>query len=301
MYFASLHVYLTNRLLFCILALTTFVYLLSGRLTPTFSRGRLARRRLPSCLIIGARKGGTRAMLQFLSLHPKIRIVPQELHYFDDNATYNKGIEWYRSQMPFTDQPDIVVVEKTPAYFVSTVAPERVRLLDPSMKLILVVRDPVIRTVSDYTQVMHSKLSKGKPVAGFERSVFDSTGMVRACYKPIINSLYVIHLRRWLAYFPASQVHIADGDRLISQPIIELQAAERFLQLEPKISADQLYFNRTKGFYCYHHPSQGNICLGNTKGRLHVKISSSTRARLKTFFHKYNQLFYACANRTFTW
>uniref|UniRef100_A0A5S6Q973 Sulfotransfer_1 domain-containing protein n=1 Tax=Trichuris muris TaxID=70415 RepID=A0A5S6Q973_TRIMR len=301
MHFASFRVYLTNRLLFCVSALATVVYLLSGRLTLTLNGGELSKRPLPSCLIIGARKGGTRAMLQFLSLHPKIRIVPQEVHYFDDNATYNKGVEWYRSQMPLADQPDIMVVEKTPAYFVSSVAPERVRLLDPTMKLILVVRDPVIRTVSDYTQVMHSKLSKGKPVAGFERSVFDSAGMVRACYKPILNSLYVVHLKRWLAYFPPNQVHIADGDRLISQPIIELQAAERFLQLEPKISADQLYFNRTKGFYCYRHPSQGNICLGSTKGRLHVKISPLARARLKSFFHKYNQLFYACANRTFSW
>lgn len=62
-------------------------------------------RRLPSVLIIGVRKGGTRALLDAMALHPNIRVVRKEAHFFDLN--YSRGIEWYRSIMPLST-PDQV-------------------------------------------------------------------------------------------------------------------------------------------------------------------------------------------------
>ena len=55
-------------------------------------------RRLPQCIIIGVAKGGTRALLTFLSLHPDVRAADHEIHFFDDD--YGRGLEWYRQQMP---------------------------------------------------------------------------------------------------------------------------------------------------------------------------------------------------------
>lgn len=51
-------------------------------------------RRLPSALIIGVKKGGTRALLEFLRLHPDIRAAGSEVHFFDHY--YNRGLQWYR-------------------------------------------------------------------------------------------------------------------------------------------------------------------------------------------------------------
>jgi hypothetical protein len=56
-------------------------------------------RRLPQCLIIGVRKGGTRALLEFLSLHPAVSAEKQEVHFFDDDWRYSRGLNWYRQQM----------------------------------------------------------------------------------------------------------------------------------------------------------------------------------------------------------
>ncbi|ETN72629.1 hypothetical protein NECAME_18753, partial [Necator americanus] len=56
--------------------------------------------RLPSVLIIGVRKGGTRALLDAMTLHPKIRAVRKEAHFFDLN--FSRGIDWYRSLMPLS-------------------------------------------------------------------------------------------------------------------------------------------------------------------------------------------------------
>ncbi|KAF5901828.1 heparan sulfate glucosamine 3-O-sulfotransferase 3B1-like, partial [Clarias magur] len=50
-------------------------------------------KKLPQAIIIGVKKGGTRALLEFLRVHPDIRAVGAEPHFFDRN--YDKGLEWY--------------------------------------------------------------------------------------------------------------------------------------------------------------------------------------------------------------
>ena len=149
-------------------------------------------RRLPQALIIGAKKGGTRAMLEFLRVHPSIRGAGPEVHFF--NRHYDKGIAWYRWALLFMEETrygwymayciltpfveflkhvmlnfaDItqnrskmptslegrMTVEKTPAYFTSAGVPQRVAQDLPGVKLLLVVRDPVTRALSDYVQGM---------------------------------------------------------------------------------------------------------------------------------------------------
>lgn len=59
----------------------------------SFSNGS-GSKKLPQALIIGVKKGGTRALLEFLRVHPDIRAVGAEPHFFDRN--YEKGLEWYR-------------------------------------------------------------------------------------------------------------------------------------------------------------------------------------------------------------
>lgn len=45
-----------------------------------------------------------------------------------------------------------ITMEKTPSYWVTRTAPRRVYEMNPSVKLLAVVRDPVTRAISDYTQ-----------------------------------------------------------------------------------------------------------------------------------------------------
>jgi len=56
-------------------------------------------RRLPQCLIIGVRKGGTRALLEFLNIHPDVQAERREVHFFDNDNRYRRGLDWYRRQM----------------------------------------------------------------------------------------------------------------------------------------------------------------------------------------------------------
>ena len=53
------------------------------------------KRRLPQVIIIGVKKCGTRALLEFLKLHPKVKAPGPEPHFFD--RYYHLGLNWYRS------------------------------------------------------------------------------------------------------------------------------------------------------------------------------------------------------------
>lgn len=118
------------------------------------------RRRLPQCIIIGCKKGGTRALLEYLNIHPKVQTATLEMHFFNVDNKYEMGLDWYRRHMPYTF-PDQITVEKTPAYFVTKSVPERIRAMNDTIKLLLLVRDPVTRVISDYAQLYANKLKKG--------------------------------------------------------------------------------------------------------------------------------------------
>ena len=178
----------------------------------SLSNVKSASKRLPNAVIIGVRKCGTRALINFLGKHPSIRAAHKEIHFFDKN--YHQGPDWYREQMPLANESDIVV-EKTPAYFVNPEAPERVmELLGPRVKLILIVRDPVERTVSDYVQLklkyektrrlrnsknFHEDENSAPPtMAPFERKVLLNDGrQINTSYKPIRIGQYDVHMNRW--------------------------------------------------------------------------------------------------------
>ncbi|PIO64950.1 sulfotransferase domain protein [Teladorsagia circumcincta] len=235
-----------------------------------------------------------------MALHPNIRVVRKEAHFFDLN--YSKGIDWYRSMMPLSTA-DQVIVEKTPGYFTSAVAPKRVRELNPAMRIILIVRDPTQRTISDFTQVYYNKLEQNKTLPIFEKEAFfPDSELINPEYKPVRNSLYDLHMTNWLRYFSMEQILLVNGDVFRGNPINELRRVETFLGLAHKITNDQLIFNERKGFFCFRRTPRSRVkCLGSTKGRPHREIADDAVAKLRRNFRPHNVRFFGLVNRIFAW
>lgn len=278
-------------------------------------------RQLPSALIIGVKKGGTRALLEFIRVHPDVRaagknskftkntiyiplIFPgNEIHFFDKN--YGNGFEWYRQHMPPTLEGQMTL-EKTPSYFITKEAPHRVHLMNPSTKLLVVVRDPVTRAISDYTQA----ISKKPEMARFEQLTFvhrntssKLTRVVDTSWGPVKLGLYAKYLLRWLKYFPLSQFLFVSGERLVVDPAVELKRVQDFLGLKRVVSEKHFYFNSTKGFPCL-FKSEGHgapKCLGKTKGRNHPRIDTMVLQRLRDFYRPFNLRFYQMTGINFGW
>ena len=194
-----------------------------------------------------------------------------------------------------------ITMEKTPSYFITKEAPGRIHKMSPETKLIVVVRDPVTRAISDYTQA----LSKRSDVKPFEELAFvdNKTGIVDTSWGAIKIGVYAKHLEKWLNYFPLSQIHIVSGEKLITEPAKEVSRVQNFLGLKPVINEKHFYFNTTKGFPCLKKPEKsGNPhCLGRTKGRAHPVISSIALQRLRHFYKPFNQKFYQMVGHDFGW
>ncbi|KAM7370540.1 hypothetical protein PAMP_010076 [Pampus punctatissimus] len=274
----------------------------SRKVSPRFA-GKLSplgegSKKLPQALIIGVKKGGTRALLEFLRVHPDIRAVGAEPHFFDRN--YENGLEWYRELMPKTLEGQITM-EKTPSYFVTREAPARISAMSRDTKLIVVVRDPVTRAISDYTQT----LSKKPDIPSFESLTFKNrtTGLIDTSWSAIQIGIYAKHLDNWLQYFPMDQILFVSGERLISDPAGELGRVQDFLGLKRIITDKHFYFNQTKGFPCL-KKAEGSSkphCLGKTKGRTHPNINPEVVQRLRDFYRPFNMKFYQMTGRFFGW
>lgn len=283
-------------------------------------------KRLPDAIIIGSRKGGTRALLKFLELNPKIRAARSEVHFFD--RYYKRGLSWYRNQMPDSG-PGEVVVEKSPAYFVTKDAPERIKLMNSSIKLILILRNPVTRLVSDFSQLVANKIETSRMTPeeeeqlyqqsklGFERYVLRPDGSVNEQRLAVKNSFYSLYLEKWMASFPTQQIHLVDGEKMIASPWTELERVERFLGLEPSIKYSDFVYNPIKGFFCIasnrsiyreeedtNEPQLGGNkmkCLGKSKGRRHVTVEQELLEKLKLYYRPYNEYLYSLIGKKLNW
>ncbi|KAA8588694.1 hypothetical protein FQN60_010039 [Etheostoma spectabile] len=200
---------------------------------------------LPQIIIIGVRKGGTRALIEMLSLHSAVAAAQNEVHFFDWESHFQKGLPWYLSQMPYAF-PDQLTVEKTPAYFTSSKVPKRIYQMNPDIKLLLILRDPTGRVLSDYTQVFYNRLQKHKRYQPIE-SVLVKDGEINLGYKALNRSLYYVHMQNWLQYFPLESIHMVDGDELIRDPFLEMK---KILTIEEDDSSPlrDIFQRTSKGF-----------------------------------------------------
>ena len=89
------------------------------------------------------------------------------------------GYDWYRSQMPMVDpEKHELAVEKTPSYFNTEAVPDRIHRMNSDILLLLVVRDPVTRLISDYAQILENRREKGLPSKSFDLQALHPNGSV---------------------------------------------------------------------------------------------------------------------------
>lgn len=255
-------------------------------------------KKLPQAIIIGVKKGGTRALLEFLRLHPDVRAVGAEPHFFDRN--YDRGLEWYRDLMPKSLDGQLTM-EKTPSYYVTKDVPSRIYNMSQDTKLIVVVRDPVTRVISDYTQTR----SKKPDIPSFESLTFKnmSSGQIDTSWSAVQIGMYAKHLERWLKYFPMEQLLFVSGERLITDPAGEMVRVQDFLGLKRVVDEKYFHFNPAKGFPCLKRPESTSKphCLGKTKGRTHPNIDPGVVQKLRDFYKPYNMKFYEMTGHHFGW
>jgi len=110
--------------------------------------GLRSHRPLPHFLVLGTQKGGTTSLQEMLAEHPQVYLPEcKEVHYFSLHD--NEKLSWYARH--FADaQAGQLRGDITPYYLFHPRAPQRIHAVLPKAKLIVLVRDPVERALSQY-------------------------------------------------------------------------------------------------------------------------------------------------------
>lgn len=189
--------------------------------------------RLPDFLGIGTQKGGTTSLHRWLSEHNEIFLPPcKEIHYFDLN--HEKPLEWYKDKFKYAEFNQ-KCGEITPFYLYHPKTPYRIKRAIPKVKLIVLLRDPVERTIS---QIYHSKqrgFDKLPPKVALEaESERLRNGGIESLQKHSYKgrSLYIEQLDRYERLFEKEQLLILKSENLFVDEKDTWLEVQDFLQVK---------------------------------------------------------------------
>jgi len=256
---------------------------------------------LPDFIIFGVSRSGTTSLYQYLSQHPNIEpCVVKEPHFFDQY--YHRGINWYKMNFPSKWQKFIftkikskkfITGEASGAYLQNPHAPKRIHNLNPNMKLILLLRNPVDRAFSHYKR----KWKNGSEKLSFEEVIDQEQSRIegeqekmeknekyyshtyhRLSY--ITTGLYVIRLKRWLKYFSMKQILVLQNEEFLREPQKVYDKTLEFLDL-PK----------------WKLPTFEKF----SKQRLSMDMNPKTREKLLEYCRPFNKELYSLIGKKFDW
>ncbi len=175
-------------------------------------------------LICGTQKGGTTALADYLRTHPEIFIPNQkELHFFDEeshNWQLNNKLNYHQF---FQDSPKgRQWGEATPIYMYWEPSAERIWRYNPSMKLIMILRNPITRAYSHWAM----EYNRGAESLGFEAAIKlelersqESLPLQHRIYSYIDRGFYSNQIKRLWRFFGKESLLILRQEQLKNKPL----------------------------------------------------------------------------------
>lgn len=212
----------------------------------------------PDFLCIGAQKAGTTWLYSMLKQNKSVFLPPiKEIHFLDSIYVdgHDKWIEasfakrsktlslkpgyfkyfkrlraldrttdaWYAAVFEHPKAEGRITGEITPAYSIlPTEGIERARAINPDMKLIFIIRDPVDRALSQLRMVA----GRRKWAAGVGEEVLGQKKLMQGILQ---RSAYSQNIARWEAVFPAAQILYQPYKRIRPEPEAVMREVETFI------------------------------------------------------------------------
>jgi len=204
-------------------------------------------RPLPTFIIIGAQKGGTSSLFNYLTHHPAILgSFIKEVQFF--TRRYSWGVRSYRAFFPKPMESSIQgpyhAGESTPFYLFDQQAPSRIHSLLPCVKLIAMLREPVERAYShhkhNHRHGLDSRTFEEAIAADLEK--FKRHGIARAPgesihtyrhHSYVRRGFYDMQLERWFSRFPKENILVLRAEDFFANPGEITARSVEFLGLPP--------------------------------------------------------------------
>ena len=188
----------------------------------------------PTFLVVGGVKCGTFSLYEYLRPHPNVVLgLEKELDYFNAVKHSFPDTAWYESQFRVLDKrtpQDILAIgEFTPSYCFSPCI-ERIREYSPRMKLIMMVRNPVHRAISQY----HMYVQLGMEARGIREALLSDGGeRPEVSYAYLTRGRYHEQIELMHRYFPDRQILVHRLEDLALAPEPVMRSVAEFLNIPP--------------------------------------------------------------------
>jgi len=244
----------------------------------------LKRVKVPNFIIIGCQRCGTTSLYTYLAQHPQILTpIKKEMDFFSWH--FDRGIDWYLAHFPpMPPGEQFLTGEASPSYFDSREAPERLYSLFPEAKLIVLLRNPVDRAISQFYRLTDLNWE----ARSLDRVISDEIERLNQNPEYIIGEepgnylargRYIEFIKNWRTFFPREQLLILKSEDFYAGAATTVKQVLEFLGL-PEYQLSQ-YQNANPGSY--------------------QPIDPSVRDWLRDYFRPYNQQLEEYLSTNFNW
>lgn len=256
-----------------------------------FARGQLGK--LPDYLVVGAQKCGSTSLCSMISEHPDVApALVKEVHFFETQANFAKGADWYRAFFPTEKEADGKLTGEGTPLMHHPLATRRIAAMVPEARIIVILRDPVSRSWSQYTH----DFVRGRVSTSFEDLVAAEEAMPDLSIEALGEDTkdarrwqrlsllrrgrYAEQIERWRVHFPREQMLILFLNDLAADPQGTMDRVHAFLDLAPR--------------------DIGTLKRMNTALR-NGQISNDTRAYLRAYFAPHDARLAQILDRPLPW
>ena len=205
----------------------------------------------PNFFIVGAPKGGTTAMSDYLGSHPDIFMARKEMHFFGRDLRFAQHF-YRRAEAEYLAEfagwkGQRRIGEASVWYLFSELAAAEIKAFSPSAKIIIMLREPVSMMYSLYR---YFRFDGNEPLPTFEaalaaeperragggqgRQTYFAPGLV---YREAAR--YAHQVRRYYEVFGPGQVHVVLFDDLAAHPATVYRSILEFLAVDATRSLPQ--------------------------------------------------------------
>jgi sulfotransferase family protein len=194
---------------------------------------------LPTFLIIGAAKAGTTSLYEYLRAHPDVHMPAVKEPRFwavqgSDKGLLPTDVRDRATYEALFETPLAIRGEASPAYSTypgwGDVA-GRIHEAMPDVKLIYLVRDPAVRTISNYYHAFLNGHDERPPEVAFANLEEPYNTYTR-------GSRYATQVERYLRLFPQEQMMVIDNARLAADTPAVLRDVFGFIGADPDFAVD---------------------------------------------------------------
>jgi len=187
----------------------------------------------PNFFVVGAQRSGTTTLYYTFKKHPDIFVSPiKDIQFFYHKISKEKWTKYLNFFQNATNEK--IICDVTTSYLYNKKSPYLIKERIPNPKILIQLRDPVERTISNYKQ---NKKEQNESLS-LKQALKKEEERIKLGFPDFFHyyhaSLYYSQVKRFIDVFGKKNVKITIFEEFIKNPEKVLNEIATFLQIDPK-------------------------------------------------------------------